>query len=171
MLRRDVYSDVGGHGAVRAEVVDDIALGTLVKRSGYSFRVFLGHQIAAVRMYTGVRSLLFGMVKNLSFVAGGESGHPVLAPLSTLALAVAASLPPALLAWQLVTGGNPVGPALAYTVPIALTLPMRPMARFNVLRVTLYPLTPWVLFLATVIASYYRLSRGTVMWRGREVEL
>ena len=67
------YRRAGGHGAVRGDVLDDIALLRAVKRSGGRGVVADGTDLAATRMYDGWAELRDGYAKSL-WAAGG---HPV----------------------------------------------------------------------------------------------
>lgn len=172
MLQRKAYDSIGGHESVKAEIIDDIALGKRAKASGLRFRLFRGEDVASVRMYTGARSLLFGLVKNVSFVIGGPRGNPIRAPVAALVTAVVMNVPLLALVAGAVTGRSYVWLALgAYLMPVVMTLKMRHSVDVRIRYVFLYPAAGWIVFAATLIATYYRLARGTVRWRGREIKL
>jgi chlorobactene glucosyltransferase len=82
LVRNDSYQSVGGHGAVRSVVSEDVALARLIKRAGGRVALRNGRQLLAARMYTGWRTLWPGLVKNLVDIFGG--------PASTIASALAA---------------------------------------------------------------------------------
>lgn len=172
MFQRKAYDSIGGHESVKAEIIDDIALGKRAKASGLRFRLFRGEDVSSVRMYTGARSLLFGLVKNVSFVIGGARGNPIGAPLASLVTALILNVPLVALAAGAVSGKNYAWLALgAYLMPVAMTLKMRDSVEIQIRHVFLYPAAAWIVFAATVIATYYRLVRGTVLWRAREIKL
>ena len=64
-VRRTVYDRAGGHAAVRAEVVEDVALLQAVKRAGGTGGVVDGTALAACRMYDSGRELADGYAKSL----------------------------------------------------------------------------------------------------------
>ncbi|WP_105317186.1 glycosyltransferase [Thermus tenuipuniceus] len=59
-FRREAYFALGGHQAVRAEVLEDVALG---RRAG-RFRLALGTNLFAAEMYRGYREVVEGFGKN-----------------------------------------------------------------------------------------------------------
>jgi len=61
LLQRDVYWESGGFEAVRAEALEDVALGNRLRRQGYRTPILLGEDAAAVRMYDNTRQLWNGM--------------------------------------------------------------------------------------------------------------
>jgi glycosyl transferase family 21 len=64
LVRREAYRRAGGHGAIRYELLDDMALGKILKESG-ARQVFAKHdELAAVRWHPGVRGLVRGVEKN-----------------------------------------------------------------------------------------------------------
>jgi chlorobactene glucosyltransferase len=71
LIRRDVYEKVGGHAAIRDRVADDLELARLVKGRGYRLRAEVGRHLVSVRMYTSLRQIWWGFVKNASAGAGG----------------------------------------------------------------------------------------------------
>ena len=74
-VERD-YDAVGGHAAVRHEVVEDIALAGAYRRAGLGVDCRVGAGAVEFRMYPGgVRQLVEGWTKNLA--AGAGSADPV----------------------------------------------------------------------------------------------
>lgn len=66
-LGREDYFTIGGHEAVRREVVDDLALCRLCRRAGIGVHCFGGKGTIAFRMYPGgVGSLVEGWTKNIA---------------------------------------------------------------------------------------------------------
>lgn len=60
-FRREAYFAFGGHGAVKGEVLEDVALA----RKAKAYRLALGTGLFRVRMYRGYRETLEGLGKNL----------------------------------------------------------------------------------------------------------
>lgn len=73
MFRREAYDFLGGHGAVRTNAVDDLALARLAIRSGLRYRVVDGGERILCRMYTSFRQAWEGFSKNM-FPAFGYNG-------------------------------------------------------------------------------------------------
>jgi chlorobactene glucosyltransferase len=65
LVRRSTYQLVGGHQAVRDEIVEDHALARVFKSKGYRILVADGKDLYKVRMYTDFQSLWHGWTKNL----------------------------------------------------------------------------------------------------------
>ena len=69
-----VYRRAGGHAAVRAEMLEDVALLRAVKRSGGSGTVVDGTDVATCRMYDGWADLRDGYAKSLWSAFGSPAG-------------------------------------------------------------------------------------------------
>jgi chlorobactene glucosyltransferase len=70
LIRRDIYFKLGGHAAVRAEVCEDKALATRVRKAGFCFRALSAEPLARTRMYRGFASLWEGFSKNAIEILG-----------------------------------------------------------------------------------------------------
>ncbi|HSR40623.1 MAG TPA: glycosyltransferase family 2 protein [Longimicrobiales bacterium] len=105
LLRREAYERVGGHEAVRGEVVEDLRLAQLVCRAGARVSVRDGEDVLATRMYRSLGGLLEGWTKNLSTglrQARGPFPSWLVVPLTLASLVVLWLVPPgALGAWSL----------------------------------------------------------------------
>ena len=91
VVRREAYERAGGHGAVRGEVLEDIALLRALKRSGGRGVVVEGSTLAATRMYEGWAPLRAGYEKSLWSALGGS---PVGSLLAGAALTAVYVVPP-----------------------------------------------------------------------------
>jgi glycosyltransferase involved in cell wall biosynthesis len=65
MIRRTVYDAVGGWGALRLEVLDDLRMGFTVKRAGFRQRAVFGRDLIRIRWAEGALGLVTNMTKNL----------------------------------------------------------------------------------------------------------
>ena len=63
LIQRDAYDKIGGHEAVREEVLEDVALARLAKSAGIRLRFAPGDQICRVRMYSTFRRHVGGLVE------------------------------------------------------------------------------------------------------------
>ena len=77
VLRRAAYDRAGGHGAVRGEVIEDIALLRAVKAAGGRGVVVDGATLAACRMYDGWPGVRDGYAKSLWSALGGRPAAAV----------------------------------------------------------------------------------------------
>ena len=64
LFRRSVYEQIGGHRALAAEVVEDLALARRIKAQGYRLRYLLGLDVAELNMYANFAALWEGWSKN-----------------------------------------------------------------------------------------------------------
>jgi hypothetical protein len=64
LFRRSVYAAIGGHRALAAEVVEDLALARRIKQGGHRLRYLLGLDALDLRMYSDFSSLWEGWTKN-----------------------------------------------------------------------------------------------------------
>jgi cellulose synthase/poly-beta-1,6-N-acetylglucosamine synthase-like glycosyltransferase len=166
LVRRDAFEAAGGIDRIKAEVIDDVAMGKMMKRYRGRFRFVTAFDSIRVRMYEGLRGCVEGFTKNYyhffgrnplwaAFWQGGDLlvhtlpaalllaslPFPALAPLRWPAgLAVAAGLicNAATCLWS----RHPLWAALAF--------PLRPL------------LWSWIL-----LRSAWRYYRRGLVWRGR----
>ncbi len=64
LIRRDVYTQVGGFDALRMEVLDDLRLGWKVKRAGLAQQVVLGPHLVRIRWIDGALAVVRLVEKN-----------------------------------------------------------------------------------------------------------
>jgi hypothetical protein len=64
LFRRSAYTAIGGHRALAAEVVEDLALARRIKQAGHRLRYLLGLDALELRMYSDFASLWEGWTKN-----------------------------------------------------------------------------------------------------------
>jgi glycosyltransferase involved in cell wall biosynthesis len=72
MIRREAYDAVGGHAGVRGQVIEDVVLARLLKKSGWRLYFARGAGIARTRMYRNFAELWQGWTKNLYPLLGGS---------------------------------------------------------------------------------------------------
>lgn len=64
LFDRQAYQSVGGHSAIRSEVVDDLAFGRLIRRFGFVWRLVDGSRQVECRMYRSLGEVVAGFSKN-----------------------------------------------------------------------------------------------------------
>ena len=79
VVRRTAYDRAGGHGAVRDQVIEDVALLRAVKAAGGRGVVVDGSTLAACRMYDGWPAVRDGYTKSLWSAVGGSPAAAVAA--------------------------------------------------------------------------------------------
>jgi len=64
MIRTAAYRAIGGHEKIRMRPDDDMKLGKLIKRAGFSQDVAFGRDLAYVEWYSSVKEVIVGLLKN-----------------------------------------------------------------------------------------------------------
>ncbi len=111
LIRRDAYEAIGGHAAVAANILEDVALAKRAKQAGYRLQ-FGWSDVVSTRMYRSFPLMWEGWTKNLALLFP----HPRALALSRFFefLAIAGSVGVA--AWKAATGeitGAAIGAGLA----------------------------------------------------------
>jgi glycosyltransferase involved in cell wall biosynthesis len=168
MILRDVYWSVGGHASVAGEVMEDVALARRVKQARY--RIYFTAPIGVVRtrMYRTFHAMWEGWTKNLYPLMGGRPSVIVKETTSRLAAALVIALFGAVFvknqasAWVLpaMLIAVLVGAHLRYAVDLYQNLYQVSYIKYYVAGVCLYS--------AALGASWWKNTRGTVVWKGRE---
>jgi len=65
LIKRSVYHQVGGHGAVKNRVDEDKAIAILIKQAGHRLVLADGRMVARTRMYTSLPEMWEGWTKNI----------------------------------------------------------------------------------------------------------
>ena len=167
LVSREAYAALGGHEALRGEIVEDVEFAKLLKADG-RFRMLLagGDRIASVRMYHTFAEIWAGFTKNVYLGAKGN----VFALCGGIAFTSLISVvPPALALRSLTRGRFALGfEALAVSTAIvaAASWGMR-RAAFPRRLALLQPLGT-ALFGAIIANSMLSVLSGRgVEWRGR----
>jgi chlorobactene glucosyltransferase len=117
MIERRAYDALGGHGAVRGEIVEDIEFARALKRDG-RFRLLVaeGTGLVRVRMYHSFRELWDGFTKNMYL---GARGNLVAIGAGMLFCASLSLFPAVLVPWSL-RARDPLLAAEAALVPLVV---------------------------------------------------
>jgi hypothetical protein len=153
------YRRAGGHGAVRAAVLDDVALLGAVKRAGGRGAIADGTAVAECRMYTGAGEVREGYEKSLWSVGGSPAGL-----LAVLGVLVLAHVVPAVAA----LGGSRVG-LLGYGASVVGRGLVAARTGGRRRDAVAHPASIGVL-VALTLDSLRRHRTGELRWRGRPVE-
>lgn len=154
----ETYRRAGGHAAVRADVVEDVALARALRRAGARGTFAEGSDLATCRMYESGRALVDGYAKSLWTAFGSPAGGLAVSSL-LLVLGVAP--------WLLVTVTPWAWPAVLAGVAGRLVTALRSGGR-PLVDVVLHPLSV-VAFAALVALSVLRHRRGRLQWKARPV--
>ena len=160
VLDRAAYDRAGGHGAVRGEVLEDIALLRAVKRSGGRGGPVDGSRLAACRMYDGWPALRDGYAKSLWGAVGGSPAASSAAAVVLTALWVQ----PAVAALR----GSRAGLA-GYAAGVAGRAVTAAGTGSRVWPDALAHPVSMVLLDVLMVRSVIGHRRGTLTWRGRHL--
>ena len=170
LVRRDVYEKLGGHQAVRAEILEDVALARRVKaaKCGVYFTAPTG--VVRTRMYRSFGAMWEGWTKNLFPLIGGTAA----AAFKELAR-IAPVLGTLLITWFVWFGWHAGQVDWGWAVAMAvLMLSFRVAGYGRVLYENRYPqrfIQYYVpaagLYSLVLIVSWWKNSCGQVVWKGR----
>ncbi|HZI65229.1 MAG TPA: glycosyltransferase [Thermoanaerobaculia bacterium] len=172
LVRRRAYEAVGGHGAIRNSVVDDVRLAVTLKRAGFRVGAFRAEERVAVRMYRGFREVWNGFAKNVAWAYSGVGGA-VLFGMTIVLLAVA--IAPVLVLAAALAGAAVPEPDVRLAVAVFLGSVFLRGALAAALREPLWPAATHPLMAALwagIIGRslYWKHVRKQIVWRGRRYE-
>jgi glycosyltransferase involved in cell wall biosynthesis len=162
LIRRDVYETIGGHAAVREQVLEDVALARRAKQAGVRLFFVPDEGLVRVRMYTTFRAMWEGWTKNLCPLVTGAGQRVtreffyVLPWIPLLCLALTPRYPVAGVLGVLLLAGRHA----AYAAALRRN-------RFPLSSVVYY-MAAVPLYCAALTASDWHYARGRVTWKGRQ---
>lgn len=86
---RNAYHKIGTHAVVKDVIVEDMALGRIVKENGLILGAVISSQFVATRMYTSFSTVWNGFSKNLAYLTGTGWLRPPLIIFAILSLNLA----------------------------------------------------------------------------------
>jgi len=171
-VRREAYDAIGGHGAVRHQVAEDVAIAQRLFAAGQRTEVVMSREDLTTRMYTSLGEIMAGWRKNV--FAGGREAMPggragqLLFPLLLLLVPLLTVLPPLALGGALLAAAPPAWLLLGATIALAAELAtwgaVYRWMRAPVAYALIFPLGALV-FAVIAIQAIARGSR--VEWKGR----
>lgn len=170
LVRADAYRLRGTHARIRGSMLDDRALGRMMREDGGRGSVVRAVAQVRHRPYRSARELYAGIKKSAIGTFGNSA---MLTALMGMVLLVAATAPPIMLALGLplwLAGQAPwvVAPAaLAAALPMIGLLKARSVVRFEPLAALLFPVGALVIAAGVLHAAVVFAVHGTVEWRGR----
>jgi hopene-associated glycosyltransferase HpnB len=161
LIRREALERVGGIGAIRSALIDDVSLAKLVKTVG---PIFLGHSglSASIRRYPHLADI-WRMIARTAFTQLGYSS--ILLALTIIGLGVVWLVPP----WQILVGhGWPFVFGLsAFALGATSYLPTLKRYRQNPLFALALPLIAMFYMAATVSSALNHWFGKGVSWKNR----
>jgi len=171
LVRRESYEKLGGHQAVRGEILEDVALARRVKaaKCGIYFTAPAG--VVRTRMYRSFGAMWEGWTKNLFPLIGGTAATAfrelaeIIPVLGTL-----------LLVWIVWFGWHTGQVDWVWVAVMAVLMLFFRMARYGrdlyenryPQRFIQYYVPGAGLYALVLIASWWKNSRGQVEWKGRD---
>jgi len=170
------HERVGGHGAVRGEILDDVRLARAYGRAGLPVTSFVGADAVSMRSYPGgLAQLVSGWTKN---IASGASAASLTASLATVLWVCAHHVVALGAAGEVVDAfrGDPsTSTVLWATAWLVVALQLRSVLRtagsFAWWTWLLFPLPLLAFDLVFARSALLTVVRRSVRWRGRPVDL
>lgn len=161
MVRRSVYEQIGTYERMKLAVVDDMQLGSRVKKLGFRQIVGFGKGLASIHWATGA----FGIVHNLSknFFAHMRFSL-TLAIIGTLGLLFMNVLP--FVGLVLASGWTWVGYAIAVASIFAIYLGMSKRSDIPPGYIVTHAVSSTLIGYAVLRSAFETLRNGGVRWRG-----
>jgi glycosyltransferase involved in cell wall biosynthesis len=169
LIRRSVYESSGGHDAVKARVLEDVALARLVKAAGHHIFFGPGQGIARTRMYRRFGEMWAGWTKNLYELIGGTFGAMALELAETFPWVEILLVALGAVAWGTVRAVAWGAWGAAVAVLVARHIQYGAALRRNHIGdgVIQYYLPASVLYGAALVGSWGKRMRGWVTWKER----
>lgn len=170
LFRSAAYEAAGGHAAVRASIVEDIALARRVKRTGNRLWLADGAELVGCRMYRSWPEVRNGYAKNM--LAGYGNSLPFLA-LATLFHWLILLGPWVWLAAGLfgpVVGPYPLGPLLLIALGVLIRALTAAASRQRIADALLLPISALLLTVIAAQSAWWRLRYGGPRWKGRTLK-
>ena len=161
-VRADVYRSIGGHAAVRNQVLEDVSLMRAVRRAGWHTETMDGSQIASCRMYASTSALVDGYAKSLWSAFNG----PV-ASVAVNAFLLTAFVVPAIAMVAPVKPGTRAIGAVGYAAGVFSRIQAADAVDGRTWPDALAQPVSISLFSALSVVSWWRHLRGTNQWKGR----
>ena len=176
LVRRGAYESVGGHAAVKGQVIEDIHLARVLKSAGHHLHIRLTHDLITTRMYEDFGDLWEGLSKNAYAGVDHRPGKFVLGSIFALLVAV---LPPLYLVATLTAAllTYPTTPPRLWAI-VALSALIN-LLMYGIHRRTVrhFRLPAWHAWLMPVSLGFYQviavhsvyqhLFKGGAAWKGR----
>ena len=164
LIRRELYERIGGHGAVRASLGEDVELARLARAAGGRVRVYRGEPLVRVRMYRTLGGIQTGFRK---YMRGYLTAYPPHGALIGLATAVA-GLPLIRLVEAVVGGRSWCLAGASYLVGVVGFLPWVRWFGVHPLWAILQPCAYAAFQLVALDAGLRSLLGLRVTWKGRQ---
>jgi glycosyltransferase involved in cell wall biosynthesis len=171
LVLRDPYEAVGGHAAVAGQILEDVALARRLKKAGYAIYFTAPIGVVRTRMYRTFRALWQGWTKNLYLLVGAT---PISLLLELVEVFPWLELGALILVWAYPIRRYGASPWLLLLVGFVALFGRQLRYAVDLYR-NLFPISlikyyvPGVcLYIAALLASWWKHTCGSVAWKGRE---
>ncbi|HUX21912.1 MAG TPA: glycosyltransferase family 2 protein [Spirochaetia bacterium] len=177
MIGRRDYGKAGGHRAVMASLIEDMALGRACAARGIRVSLHAGRGIIEYRMYPGgFGEILEGWTKNLA--SGASTAPPAVRGLISLWLGgMATSLLSIACGFSALLGANPgamagaiVGAAAYLLTATEIALFSARVGNFGFVSALLFPVHLGFFCTVLVRSLYLQYVKHEVQWKGRTIK-
>lgn len=159
LIRASTYRALGGYGALRMEILDDLTLGRKVKQWGYRQQVAFGPGLVTVHWAAGAAGIIRTMTKNLFAVFGFRAPLVLLACLWLAALCLGPC-------FGLLLPITRLPSLLSLAAIFALYAVTGHYSGIPVLNVIGFPAASALFIYSLLRSTAVTLRRGGVEWRG-----
>jgi glycosyltransferase involved in cell wall biosynthesis len=158
IVKESAYRAIGGHEAIKTEVLDDMELARALRRSGFRGTVVDGSRIAYCRMYESGSELISGYLKSQWRAFGNTFG----AALGVVLLSVSSLFPVALALFGSKTG------LISLILVLISRLLVAQRVRASLISSIFHPvaISIWIYL---IIRSILDKRTGKLNWRGRPI--
>jgi GT2 family glycosyltransferase len=168
LMRRATYEKVGGWERLRMEVIEDVSMGVLIKRTGFRSRVVTGRDLVRIRWASGARGVVTNLTKNVFAAFRFRIG---LIAAGTAVLTVMCLLPFGGIVLGLTRDRAWLWPSLVSLAALAaLYWRYRRFADMDgaipILWLPAFPVAALIFVYAMARSTVQTLMRGGVEWRG-----
>jgi glycosyltransferase involved in cell wall biosynthesis len=172
MVLRDAYEAAGGHAVVAGEILEDVALARRVKQQGFGIYFTAPMGIVRTRMYRSFGEMWQGWTKNLYPLMGANAKSlviefveacPILETVLLL-MGIVLHLGGVGTIWLALVAGAIGGVLLCRHILYAAALyrNLYPVAYIK------YYMCGSCLYGVALLESWWKSTRGSVVWKGRE---
>ncbi len=170
-FRREAYQKIGGHEAVKNEIVEDIVLGKKTKKSGMRLVMALGNGLVHCRMYHNWRQVREGFAKN---ILAGHGGQPIFLLISAVFHWLLFIFPWVWLFWGFIapeTQGWFEFPLAAVALGVGARALSAAVSRHNLLDTLLMPVSTVFMTVIAGQSLWWHYTQGGPQWKGRVVKV
>ena len=170
MVDAQTYRALGGHEAVRNEMLDDVMLARHFKAQGHRVAFRVAPQCLSVRMYNGARAVFCGAIKNCLALFGENFWLAVPLAVTFVIGALSVLAAPFVGVFLLNPTLFVLGVFVYFEVWLAMLM-ARSYMRTDLLKLAGFVAGAPLMVAAIVVATYQAVFYGSVLWRGRAIRV